>query len=49
MSKGINKKNEEKLKIYLAKNGINIKPSDKKSGNVSVKPQNDKPLLYRGH
>jgi len=40
MSKNISKKNEEKLKIYLAKisNGTNIKPNNSTIRNVSVKP-----------
>jgi hypothetical protein len=30
VSKEANKKNQEKLKVYLIKNGINLKPDSKK-------------------
>jgi len=38
MSKNITKKNEEKLKVFLAKQK-DIKSDSKKAGNISTKPQ----------
>lgn len=49
MSKNITKRNEEKLKVYLQKNGIDPKSGNKTAGNAGTCPQADKSLFHRKH
>lgn len=44
MGKGVSKKNEQKLKIYLSKNGTDIKPGLKENSVNSGVASTDKKL-----
>lgn len=48
MGKNVSKKNIEKLKLYLKKNGINPEPSNLQDTNPGTRPQADKPLSAGG-